>query len=67
MARYQYVGINFGMCAEIRARNGRLLATTRLRPCGYETAVDQDICDMADERGWRIAGETKPARKAVAQ
>lgn len=45
--RTRKVGQNFGVCAELVARNGRVIASTDTRPTGCELAAIDDARDLA--------------------
>ncbi len=49
------VGQHFGCCAQLKARNGRVIWESRVLPTGF-TATARDLADAAAaERGWHIA------------
>ncbi len=49
------VGQHFGCCAQLKARNGRVLWEGRVLPAGFHSAAREQAEIEAERRGWRIA------------
>lgn len=48
------IGQNFGIEGVIRARNGRVIATTVPRPLGFVSAALTAAADLASRNGWTV-------------
>jgi hypothetical protein len=49
------VGQHFGCCAQLKARNGRVVWESRVLPLGFDGTARDLANAAAAERGWRIA------------
>ncbi len=49
------VGQYFGCCAQLRARNGRVVWESRVLPYGFDGAAREVAEAEAERRGWHIA------------
>jgi hypothetical protein len=49
------VGQHFGCCAQLRARNGRVIWESRVLPLNFDGAARDLANAEAERRGWTIA------------